>query len=204
MTILFSLIFALSLLYCLFVHFLCMEKKAVLRISKIYYFSSLCGAVLTLASLITYYVRSCFIDSEGVRGVISTVFGVYMAPASVIAALILAISLFFHFARRRLAVILPYLCHLAAIFILLWTMIYSSWSFYEEFEITLYIDLCGIGLALMLLFPSFLSFKRFSEKFDDREFMKIRKYGDQRKLEKKKEKEHIRETKARLKEKTKR
>ena len=203
MTILFSLIFALSLLNCFFIHFIAMKKETVVRISRIYLFCSLGGAVLLIASLITYYVRSLFIDSEGVRGVISTVLGVYVFPAAVLAAIILSVSLFFHFTRKKLASILPYLCHLAAILILLWTVIYSSWSYYEEFEITLYIDLLGIALALILLFPPYLCFKRFSEKFDDREFMKIRKYGDPKKLEKKKEKEHIKETKARIKNKTK-
>ncbi|MBQ7836225.1 MAG: hypothetical protein IJ389_03125 [Clostridia bacterium] len=203
MTILFLCLFAVSLVYCLFIHFLCMKKKAVLRISRIYRLSAAVGAIIFLLTLIVYYARLLTLDNEGVASVISTVFLVYIVPVAVLSILIFALSLAAHLTRQRLAFVTPYISHLTSIFILLWTLIYEAWSYYEEFEITLYIQLTGIAISLILLYPAHLCYKRFALRFDDKEFMKIRKYGDPKKLEHQQEKQHIRETKARIKSQTK-
>lgn len=198
MTVLFLCLFAVSLVYCLFIHFVCMKKGDVLRASRVFKWASAAGLAAGVISFIIYYVRLSVIDSE-VADAVANAFFFFAAPALLFAAIILFLTLAVHFTRQKTGSAVPYITHLAAVFLLLWTLICASWSAYEGFELNIYVELMGISLALILQFPAALRLARFAEKFDDKDFMKIRKFGDPKKLARAEEKKKIKEAKARIK-----
>ncbi len=203
MTVLFLCLFAVSIIYCLFIHFFCMKKEWVILCARIFRYTSLSGAAVGMISFIIYYVRTLTLD-KALAETVRDAYEVCALPALIFTAVIFAATACAHFLRQSFAPSVPYICHLGAMVVLLWTLIYASWSHYESFELTVYIELTGIALALLLLFPASLCYNKFALRFDDKEFMKIRKYGDPKRLARQQEKQHIRETKARIKNQTKR
>lgn len=198
MTVLFLCLFAVSLIYCLFIHFVCMKKGDVLRASFVFKAASAAGLALGVISFIIYYVRLSVIDSA-VAEPAEDAFYFFAAPALLFCAIILLLTLTVHFTRQKTESAIPYVTHLAAVFLLLWTLICSSWSAYDGFRLDIYIELTGISLALILQLPVALRLTCFAKKFDDKVFMKTRKYGDPKKLARAEEKKKIKDAKARIK-----
>ncbi len=199
----FILIISISFIYTLYLQIFSIEQKHAMTFAKILSYGSIIGAVCLTASFILFYVRIIAIDNADLYGNIRDAFTVFAFPICFYSILVLVITTITYFVGKKTAAIIPSVCHLMSLLVLLWTIIFASWSHYDEIALNVYFNLLGSFLSLLVLLPAALEMKKLAKKLSDSQFVKqrIAKLGKNKTYAM--ERRRIKETKKRIKKGTK-
>lgn len=196
----FALIVTLSFGYTLYLQIFSMDSKRVSVFAKSLLITSIAGAACLVVSSIIFYVRLTSIDNAELYGNLRDVFNLFAIPACFWTAVVLVITISSHFIGKKMAAIVPTVCHLAALSVLLFTVIFASLgkNFEEGLAINVYMNLFGTFLSLISLFPASLGMKKLSKMLLDKDYVYSRLHRSDKKVKKAEERKRIKETKNRI------
>ena len=199
MTLLFILIITLSFIYTLYIQLLSTNSLHAATMANIFIKATGIGAIGCAISFIIYYGKIRALDNVELATAIGDAFSVFIYPACIFTAFVIVLTISVYFTGRKTAVIVPSVCHLASLFVLLYTLICSTWSHYEEFPLNTYIEVLGCCLSYLMMPAASLCMARHAKNLDDKDYVAARKKRYEQKRLKSKEKKRIRETKNRIK-----
>ena len=100
-----------------------MDSKKVLLFAKVLSASGIIGAVSLIVSFIVFYAHVSSIDNAELYSNIRDAFKLFTYLACFNCAVIMLITITVHFMGKKTAAIIPSVCHLASLFVLLYTII---------------------------------------------------------------------------------
>lgn len=151
-----------SFLYTLYVHFLSLKAERAKQLSLIQFIAVWAGALFCVSALILYYSSVSVLDNDGLITTVGNAFYVFAFPAFIITVIVIALTVSIHFISGKLQAVRYTASHLAALLILLYTLLCSTWSHYEEIDLAAYVTMLGIGLSLAcLVSPALQMHKRY-------------------------------------------
>jgi len=203
-TLAFIIIVTLSFIYTLYLQMLSTSSQKVKFLSDKLKSASFTGAVGCAAALIIYYGTVKALDNEELVAAVGDAFAAYAYPACIFSAIVILLTVCVYFTGKKTTLIVPAVCHLASLLVLLYTLIFASWSHYEEFSLSLFVELLGCSLSLLIMPAASLYMARHAKRLDDKDYVAARKKRCDQRLKRAEEKQRIRETKNRIKSKTKR
>ena len=204
MTLAFIIIITLSFIYTLYLQLLSTSSRKVRFLSDKLKWATLVGAVGCAAALIIYYGAVRALDNEELSAAIGDAFAVYALPACIFSAIVILLTVCVCFTGKKTALIVPSVCHLASLLVLLYSLIFASWSHYEEFALNMFVELLGCSLSFLMMPAASLYMARHAKRLDDKDYVAARRKRYEQRLRKAEEKQRIKETKNRIKNKTKR
>ncbi len=199
----FILIISLSFIYTLFLQIFSMDKKRVTLFSKSLFVASIIGALSCIVSFILYYVHIKALDNAELYGAVCDAFSIFAFPVYILSAAIVLITTTVYFIGKKSTSLIPSVCHSASLLVLLFALICASWSHYEEIPLNVYINFVGCSLSLLLMLPASLALKHHSKRLEDKDYIYNRLHRHDNRLQKAEERKRIKETKNRIKNKTK-
>lgn len=199
----FTLIISLSFIYTLYLQIFSTNSKKTLIFAKALSAASIIGTVSLIVSFIVFYAHANSIDNAELYGNIRDAFNLFTYLACFNCAVIMLITITVHFIGKKTAAIIPSVCHLASLFVLLYTIIFAAMGQgFEDFALNVYFNIVGTSLSLLMLFPAALGMKRLSKNLLDKDYVYSRIHRHDEKNRKAQERKRIKETKNRIKNKT--
>ena len=203
MVLAFILIISLSFIYTLYIQIFSTDSSQAKKISRIFFITSAIGLLSSIASFLIYYEAVHDLGNKELISAISDAFMFFAYPVCILAFFVIILTVIVHFTGKKISAVIPSVCHLASLLVLIFSLIYSSWSQYEEFSLNLYIEIIGCSISLAVLLSAAFSMSRLAKNLSDKDYVYSRLHRHDSKHKKAEERRRIKETKKRIKQNTK-